>query len=57
MEYCTILEVLKDETPNLGKGREARRFGEREQKWVPLRVDNDGLSFIPAFPNQEKGAV
>jgi hypothetical protein len=55
IEYCTILEVLKDETPNLGKGRSETRFGEREQKWVPLSISEDGLSFKPAFLDQDKG--
>lgn len=57
IQYCTILEVLKDETPNLGQGRSERRFGQREQRWVPLSISEDGLSFKSAFLNQEKGVL
>lgn len=47
--YCTVLEVLKDEVPNLGEGRKSKRFAEREQRWAALEVRKDGLGFTPAF--------
>jgi hypothetical protein len=55
--YCTILEVLKDETPNLGEERSTRRFGQREQRWVGLVVSSDGLYLRHAFPEKENGKV
>lgn len=55
--YCTILEVLKDETPNLGEGRSTRRLGEREQRWVGLVVSSDGLYLRSAFPEKENVRV
>lgn len=56
VEYCVILEVLKDETPNLGSGRSTGRFGQREQRWVPLAASDDGLSLVPAFLDRENRA-
>lgn len=56
IKYCTILEVLKDETPNLGKGRSTRILGDREQRWVPLVTSDDGLSLTHAFLEKSKGA-
>jgi hypothetical protein len=55
LQYCTILEVLRDETPNLGNGRSTRRFGEREQRWMALVTSDDGLNLQPAFLEKEKG--
>jgi hypothetical protein len=54
VNYCTVLEVLKDETPNLGVCRSANRFGVREQRWVALAVSDDGLSLRHAFPDRDK---
>jgi hypothetical protein len=62
-----VVEVLKDETPNLGsedesgsggKGKEggeerAGRFGWREQRWTAVDVKGDGTRFVGAF--QVKG--
>ena len=56
IEYCTILEVLKDEAPNIGSERSTSRFGEREQRWAPLTVSDDRLSLVPAFLDQGNGA-
>ncbi|KAE8442349.1 hypothetical protein EG329_003420 [Mollisiaceae sp. DMI_Dod_QoI] len=56
--YCTVVEVLKDETANLGFGADVgvgkegegegkgkgRRFGWREQRWCAVEVwDEDGV--------------
>lgn len=54
VEYCTVLEVLKDETPILGTDKEkGRKFGWREQKWTALEVDSAGIGFVGTF--QVKG--
>jgi hypothetical protein len=42
------VEVLKDETPNLGAGKEGR-FGGREQRWAAVDVSGEGLGFVDAF--------
>jgi hypothetical protein len=47
VQHCTILEVLKDETPNLGQGE--KKFGWREQRWAALEVSKDGLGLVGAF--------
>ena len=54
VEYCTVVEVMKDETPNLeaGKGKKGS-FGKREQRWAAVQESGDGLALISAF--QEKG--
>lgn len=55
--YCYVLEILKDETPNLGKegvGR-GRRFGAREQSWTALDVNDEGTGMRGVF--QSKGDV
>jgi hypothetical protein len=57
VEYCTILEVLKDETPNLGHGRSSRRLGDRERQWVGLVISDDGLGLRHAFPEKEDGRL
>lgn len=52
--YCTVVEVLKDETPILGDDREkGRRFGWREQRWTAVEVAANGLGLVGAF--QTKG--
>ena len=53
MQYCSILEVLKDETPSLGP--EKKKFGAREQRWTALEVAKDGLSLVSAF--QDRGTM
>jgi hypothetical protein len=54
VRFCTVLEVLKDETPILGDDRErGRRFGWREQKWTALDTSTDGTRLTGAF--QTKG--
>jgi hypothetical protein len=68
VEYCFVVEVLKDETPNLGmqgerdkgKGKEVdredgkgKKFGWREQRWTAVDVTADGTGFEGAF--QVKG--
>jgi hypothetical protein len=68
VEYCFVVEVLKDETPNLGtqderdkgKGKEVdredgkgKKFGWREQRWTAVDVTADGTGFEGAF--QAKG--
>ena len=53
MQYCSILEVLKDETPSLGP--EKTKFGAREQRWTALEVAKDGLSLVSAF--QDRGTM
>jgi hypothetical protein len=60
--YCTVVEVLKDETPILGsdrmrnsnenvKGRE-RKFAWREQSWTAVEVNETGVGFVGAFQDQ-----
>jgi hypothetical protein len=68
VKYCFVVEVLKDETPNLGtqgerdtgKGKEldgedrkGKKFGWREQRWTAVDVTADGTGFEGAF--QVKG--
>lgn len=67
VKYCFVVEVLKDETPNLGEegesgnggnrkegdGERERRFGWREQRWTAVDVKGDGTGFVGAF--QVKG--
>jgi hypothetical protein len=67
VKYCFVVEVLKDETPNLGEegesgeggeGKEVdegrgMRFGWREQRWTAVDVKGDGTGFVGAF--QVKG--
>lgn len=57
IEYCTILEVLKDETPNLGHSGSSRRFGPREGHWVGLVVSDDGVGLKHAFLEKEDGRL
>lgn len=52
IEYCTVVEVLKDETPNLGDGM---KFGAREQRWAAVKEAKDGLGLVSSF--QEKGTM
>lgn len=54
VQYCTVLEVLKDETPNLGI-RKGMGFGRREQRWTALEESLGGLGLVPAF--EEKGTM
>lgn len=54
IKNCTILEVLKDEVPNLGEGRSSRIFGDREQQWAALVTSDNGLSLRDAFLEKEK---
>lgn len=54
VQYCTIFEVLKDETPNLGSQGE-KKFGWREQRWAALEVSKDGLGLVSAF--QDTGTM
>jgi hypothetical protein len=49
VKYCTVVEVLKDETPNLGEGKEKRWFGWREQRWTAVEISPDGLELNGAF--------
>jgi hypothetical protein len=68
VKYCFVVEVLKDETPNLGmqgerdKGEgkgldredgKGKKFGWREQRWTAVDVTADGTGFEGAF--QVKG--
>ncbi|KAK6587255.1 hypothetical protein PZA11_000545 [Diplocarpon coronariae] len=49
--YCTLIEVLKDECPILGRDREGeRRFAWREQRWTAVVVAGDGTGLVAAFP-------
>ena len=51
--YCYVVEVLKDETPNLGSGsdveKKERMFAGREQRWAAVDVAPDGLRLVDAF--------
>ena len=51
--YCYVVEVLKDETPNLGSGsekeKEERGFARREQRWAAVEISADGLGLVDAF--------
>ncbi|PBP22400.1 hypothetical protein BUE80_DR006775 [Diplocarpon rosae] len=50
VEYCTLIEVLKDECPILGRDREKeRRFAWREQRWTAVTVDGAGTGLVAAF--------
>jgi hypothetical protein len=59
VQYCHVVEVLKDETPNLGadkekeKGKgvekEGKRFGWREQRWTAVESTADGTGLVGAF--------
>jgi hypothetical protein len=49
LRYCTMVEVLKDETPNLGGGKEKRPLGWREQRWTAVELSPDGLNLRGAF--------
>lgn len=53
VEYCYVVEVLKDETPNLGSGSEKeereRVFAGREQRWAAVEIGADGLGLVNAF--------
>jgi hypothetical protein len=44
-----VVEILKDETPNLGEGKEKRWFGWREQRWTAVEISLDGLELKGAF--------
>ena len=51
---CYVVEVLKDEAPNLGQQSEneksGRKFGGREQRWAAVEISADGLALVDAFP-------
>ena len=51
--HCYVVEVLKDETPNLGsqseKEKDQRKFGSREQRWAAVEMSGDGLGLVDAF--------
>ncbi|KAH8597900.1 hypothetical protein B0O99DRAFT_702631 [Bisporella sp. PMI_857] len=52
-----VVEVLKDETPNLEADQSVKPenvVGAREQRWAPVVVDSNMLRFSPAYI--EKGA-
>ncbi|PBP26448.1 hypothetical protein BUE80_DR002686 [Diplocarpon rosae] len=50
VDYCTLIEVLKDECPLRGRDREKeRRFAWREQRWTAVTVDGDGTGLVAAF--------
>ena len=56
VKYCYVVEVLKDETPNLGPENEkkkGKKFGWREQRWTAVDLKGDGTGFVGAF--QVKG--
>ena len=56
VRYCFVVEVLKDETPNLGPENEkkkGKKFGWREQRWTAVETTADGTGFVGAF--QVKG--
>lgn len=56
MRYCYVVEVLKDETPNLcgcEKERNERKFGGREQRWATVDISPDGLGLVDAFIAKE----
>jgi hypothetical protein len=54
VEHCTVVEVLKDETPDLGTGR-LGGFGKRERRWAAVQEASDGLSLVASF--QDKGTI
>jgi hypothetical protein len=61
INYAYVCEILKDETPNLDlflspqvEGKK-RKFGWREEMWVPLLIREDGLGFRDAFAGSGKG--
>jgi hypothetical protein len=50
--YCYVVEVLKDEAPNLGSDSEEgkeRKFAGREQRWAAVEISSDGLGLVDAF--------
>ncbi|KAG0651375.1 hypothetical protein D0Z07_1636 [Hyphodiscus hymeniophilus] len=53
VQFCNVIEVLKDETPNLGSQTEEeryqRKFGGREQRWAAVEVSADGLALVDTF--------
>ena len=57
--YFYVVEVLKDETPNLGsdseKEEKERRFAGREQRWAAVEISSDGLGLVDAF--MAKGTI
>jgi hypothetical protein len=61
VNYCCVVEVLKDETPNLetgdekGEGSEGKRLGWREQRWTAVEATGDGTALVGAF--QAKGNI
>ena len=61
IQYCTVIEILKDEAPILGSDRQGesenqrRQFGWREGKWTAIELDGAGLRFVDAF--EEKGGM
>ena len=48
VQYCTVLEVLKDEAPKRVEIEEERKrgFGYREGKWCALDVGREGTGFV-----------
>ena len=53
IRYCYVIEVLKDETPDLGvqseRERHHRKFGGREQRWAAVDISADELALTDAF--------
>lgn len=48
--YCYVVEVLKDEAPNVASGsKKEAKFGGREQRWAAVDVSLDGLKLVDAF--------
>lgn len=53
VRYCFILEVLKDECPNLDDGSKSS-FGKREERWMAFeREKEEGVGFASAFRAKE----
>lgn len=52
-----MLEVLKDETPNLGRegGGRGSRFGAREQSWTAVEVNSEETGMTGVF--QSRGDI
>lgn len=52
-DLVTVVEVLKDEAPNLCE--QSRGLGAREQRWAPVGVSDDGMALVSMFA--ERGTM
>ncbi|KAI9056025.1 hypothetical protein LZ554_000957 [Drepanopeziza brunnea f. sp. 'monogermtubi'] len=53
VNYCTIVEVLKDECPIYGSDKDmigGKRFGWREQRWTAININETGTNLVATFP-------